>query len=205
MQWICADSKSRACTLCRQRKVRCDRRTPCKNCLRVGNEACVYRATNQVQTESSNPPVPRQIDSTSSTGISTAPNYSSSLENLANVPAAHSHSSALEIELMRMKRKVQQLENQLARQAAGHSQASEISHNLNSSTETISCRLSGVFHVHTENSASSSSQGIARSIAYKTHLLGQSHWAVNSISLVSKCMLWAFSEVLTEIRSRTYS
>lgn len=120
----------------------------------------------------------------SRTGISTAQNRLSSPVNIEDVLAAHSRWPDHQTEIMRMKRKIEQPEDQLARQAAGHNQASAIGHNLNSNIETISCSLSGVFRAHNENSGSSNTQGIARNIAYKTRLLGQSHWAVN-IPLVS--------------------
>jgi hypothetical protein len=39
-------SQSRSCAVCRTRKVRCDRRSPCSNCLRA-NIACVYPTPNR--------------------------------------------------------------------------------------------------------------------------------------------------------------
>ncbi|KAF2829553.1 hypothetical protein CC86DRAFT_346377, partial [Ophiobolus disseminans] len=33
-----------SCILCRKRKIRCNRETPCSNCVRSKNAACVYEA-----------------------------------------------------------------------------------------------------------------------------------------------------------------
>jgi hypothetical protein len=38
--------QSRSCVVCRTRKVRCDRRSPCSNCRRA-NVACVYPTSNR--------------------------------------------------------------------------------------------------------------------------------------------------------------
>ncbi|PYI04091.1 hypothetical protein BO78DRAFT_373845 [Aspergillus sclerotiicarbonarius CBS 121057] len=170
-----------SCNLCRKRKIRCNRQKPCSNCLRARNGACIY-GTPQSQPDSS-PATHIALDSASRTSRPTLPSHTGSLVNSSSVSTPISQSSAQETELGRMKLKIQQLEEQLAKQAPPI-QSPLLTHDSNSNIETTSSRLGGTFHVHTERDSLGQPQAIARSIAYKTRLLGQSHWAVNGILLI---------------------
>ncbi|RAL05943.1 uncharacterized protein BO80DRAFT_460985 [Aspergillus ibericus CBS 121593] len=170
-----------SCTLCRKRKIRCNRQKPCSNCLRARNGSCVY-GTPQSQPDSSPASEQIPIEAASSTSRSTIPSHPSSLVGPSSVSTPMSQASAQETELMRMKLKVQQLEEQLAKQAAPV-QLSLLTQD-SSNIETTSSSLGGTFHVHTERDSFGQPQAIARSVAYKTRLLGQSHWAVNGILLI---------------------
>jgi len=45
-------TEPRSCTLCRRRKIRCNREMPCSNCIRSKNVACVYENEPAVQISS---------------------------------------------------------------------------------------------------------------------------------------------------------
>jgi hypothetical protein len=103
---------------------------------------------------------------------------------------------------MRLRLRVQQLENQLA-------QATLMPPILpqppaNSNIETTNTQLGGTFHVSQDRDSLGQHQAIYRSVFHKTRLLGQSHWAVN-VLLVSCHILVSYGPYLTNIRYVTYS
>ncbi|KAF2184010.1 hypothetical protein K469DRAFT_784764 [Zopfia rhizophila CBS 207.26] len=188
-----------SCSLCRRRKIRCNRETPCSNCLRSRSEACVYENPKHT------PPFPRHhlgqgqttdsglaprsresmpIDRVSSTSWSTLPSHPSSslVTGSTGASTPTSQPSAQDAESMRLKLRIQQLEDQLCRSTLRPTQ-SPVS-TPNSNIETTSSRLGGTFHVSYESGASGQPQAIARSITHKTRLFGQSHWAVNGVFLI---------------------
>lgn len=75
-----------ACEKCRRRKIKCDRNTPCDQCIRSKSETCVYLPDDS--------PVPtgrkRRVGMSHLTNTSTTPSTTShgSPSSSANVPAA---------------------------------------------------------------------------------------------------------------------
>ncbi|KAK0384093.1 hypothetical protein NLU13_8182 [Sarocladium strictum] len=190
-----------SCTLCRRRKIRCNRETPCSNCLRSRSEACVYvneGANNHAHHPSSSRRTPISgptldsarnstvIDSTSSTTSSTTvPSRSSnSLPTRSTGPSTPSgQSSSQDDESIRLKLRIQQLEEQLSKSDL-ETNRSTVSTPY-SSVETASSRLGGTFHLHLERaSLGQPTAGIARGVTHKTRLFGSSHWATSGVPLV---------------------
>lgn len=130
-------------------------------------------------------PVKGLCDSRGPTGLTSQP--PGSLESLANSSVVASttssqvstqHTQSLELRL-----RIQQLEEQLSKlnPPVQPSPASSTMSNI----QELSLGLGGTFHVHCENGSLGQPQTIARSVAHKTRLFGQSHWAVSSMLLVS--------------------
>jgi hypothetical protein len=166
-----------SCTLCRRRKIRCDRGNPCSNCVRSKNASCVY----------DNPDPPRQLlrpgerilvaqtsardRSAASSHVSSAPGKSSSRASTVT-----SQTSVQEVESLR--NRIRELEEQLSK--ASHATQPSVS-TPDSNIETTSSRLSGIFHIHRE-----AGQLKTRSVTHKRRLFGQSHWC-NTVILVRNC------------------
>lgn len=178
-----------SCSLCRRRKVRCNRETPCSNCVRCRNEACVY------ETHPSQSPLQHLGPGQGSRGllaIDRAPSSSreSTLSNFlsntlvasssASAPALASPASAQDVE--GMAGRIKQLEEQL-------SKAQRLTQSLastpNSNIETTTSSLGGTFHLHRESRALGLSQVITRSVTHKTRMFGQSHWINPLFTFVS--------------------
>ncbi|KAL3425279.1 hypothetical protein PVAG01_02070 [Phlyctema vagabunda] len=60
-----------SCVLCRQRKVKCDRNAPCRQCINSGNKNCTYSSSSRVVSPAPAPPV--DDGSSSSSGIKVRP------------------------------------------------------------------------------------------------------------------------------------
>jgi Fungal Zn(2)-Cys(6) binuclear cluster domain len=162
--------KHSSCTLCRSRKIRCDRGTPCSNCLKSRNGTCIYedpppKAPRQQRGPTREPPTP-QYPTPSSTisRDSTIPNH---------LPVALIASSTAPSKLGRrpitrdvesLESRIRQLEEELAK-VSWKSTQSPIS-TLDSNEKTTGPRLGET------------------GIMYKTRMFGQSHW-MNGIFLVS--------------------
>ncbi|KAE9363170.1 putative C6 transcription factor [Stipitochalara longipes BDJ] len=183
-----------SCSLCRRRKIKCNRGTPCSNCVRSKNRTCNYE---------NNPPQPPQQNvgqdptpafgllqktrktiptsqySSTSTELTLASYPQSSLgASLTKASSLASQPSAWDVELMR--NKIRQLEEQLAI-ATPMSTQSPISA-PNSTIETITSRFGGTFHIHHESRSLIQPETITRSVTHKNRQFGRSHW-INIISL----------------------
>lgn len=183
--------KPRSCTLCRRRKVRCNRAIPCSNCLRSkkSSNTCVYENPPGQNRDAGPVPIPpaavsitNSYNSHRSTLTSQPPSSLSTSSVCVSTPnslLSNPDSQSLELRL-----RIRQLEEQLSKKTSAehhHSPASTTTSNI----QKLSSGLGGTFHVHCESSSSGQPQNIARSVAHKTRLFGQSHWAVNAILLVS--------------------
>ncbi|KAF2276998.1 uncharacterized protein EI97DRAFT_466557 [Westerdykella ornata] len=168
------DGRSRrpatSCLLCRKRKIRCNHETPCSNCLRAGNENCVYESHNR----------PAPVSRARLGRVQGAPVPGHQDFTAASTPS--SQSSGLDAELLRLKLRIQDLEEQLSK--LGPRPVNSALESPNSNIQTLNSTIGGTFHVHCEGSSLGQQQAIARSVTHKTRLFGQSHWAVNGLLLV---------------------
>lgn len=117
----------------------------------------------------SGPTLPSQASSslfTTSTATSTPP----------------SQSSAQDAESLSLKLKIKDLEEQLSKLTSRPVDSSL--ENPNPTFQTLDSTISGTFYVQCEGSSPGQQPAIARTVAHKTRLFGQSHWAVNGVLLV---------------------
>lgn len=175
-----------SCVLCRQRKIRCNRESPCNNCLRSRSGTCVYeniisQLPQRTAELSLGPPDSAPANKTSSIGTSsTVPSRSpvSSFRATSSTAASTrpGHQAAQDVELL--KYRIKQLEEQLSK-AESSASLSPVQ-----AMETITSRISGTFYVHYRDSlAGQSSRAILHSTTHKSREFGQSHW-VNGLLIV---------------------
>ncbi|CAG7994891.1 unnamed protein product [Penicillium salamii] len=186
-----------SCSLCRQRKIRCNREDPCSNCVRIKNGKCVYQAPQSPrqqrsgrnarqssQSGSSHPSQPphESLINFGSSPTETRPTISSgasqTVPNGSTPPTPASQSSAQEVE--RLRTKIRQLEAQLNR-----SERSPLEYSVPtpvSDFETVHSHLAGTFQIQNESHSSNQGQTIRRSFFHKRRFFGQSHW-ISSMSL----------------------
>ncbi|KAL4908080.1 hypothetical protein BDW74DRAFT_189360 [Aspergillus multicolor] len=150
-----------SCSLCRLRKIKCDRERPCSNCLRSRTGECIYDDLEPSSLSSGQQPTPPAESLTSATGASRTPSRPSSL-------AAE---SGRDDETTRLRSKIHQLEEQLAR-------TTRPAHGAYTNIEATSSHISGTFHLHYKRDPEHP-EPIACGFSLKTRLLGQSHWAVS--------------------------
>ena len=185
-----ANDKCRSCTLCRRRKIKCNRETPCNNCLRSKNTICEYA-------KSSSPPRPRPrhgqsielapvseaVGNTSSnspdqfcnsTVETQLPSRSSTtlVANSTSPSTPASQSTARDVELLKFK--VKQLEERLSK--VGKSSVKSAAPSPNWDYRTTTSHIAGTFHVHREPPSEGQAATMSRTIIHKTRMFGQSHW-----------------------------
>ncbi|KAK0654818.1 hypothetical protein B0T16DRAFT_450576 [Cercophora newfieldiana] len=163
-----------SCSLCRQRKIRCDRETPCGNCVKSDKAVCDYGSNNpppslpivtqreheqnsaQADRETRRP-TPTPTTSSSRSGIDTP------LSTQSGASPAYSSSSTI------------------------FGPAPATSANAATSAKATLAGLSDAFYVHyeqeQETASETPSQHIPRCVTHKTRLFGQSHWVSPSIIL----------------------
>lgn len=187
LQW-----DSRSCILCRKRKIRCNRGLPCSNCLRSKSKSntCVYENppgqaghTGPAPALRAALPVNDPFSSHRSTTTSQAPNPLLTNSVGVSTPNSSQLSSNPDPQLRELRLRIRQLEDQLSKKTPPEHHDSPAS-TTTSNIQKLSSGLGGTFHVHCESGSSRQPQTIARSVAHKTRLFGQSHWAVNGILLV---------------------
>lgn len=150
--------------MCRRRKIRCNRETPCGNCIRSKNDSCVYESHLGLPS--------RQLGNDSGDGFSIA------ADSAAN--------SGLDLEFL--KGRIRQLEDHLQK-VANHTTPllpltpSSVATPV-SSVVTAESRIGGVFYIHHGDPALGQSPSMHRSITHKNRMYGQSHWMNLSIVLV---------------------
>ncbi|KAI1101418.1 putative C6 transcription factor [Jackrogersella minutella] len=164
-----------SCILCRRRKLRCNRETPCSNCVKSKSGNCVYG------NDLSQPPRraaelnlgAEYRDSHYSSTINNATSQSSPKATSSTTTSTlASQSSSQEVEFLR--NRVRQLEEQLSKTKQITSR-SPIS-NSDSNIETITSRISGTFYIHHDDHLTGQPQAISRCVTHKTRVFGQSHW-----------------------------
>ncbi|KAL4748484.1 hypothetical protein BDW72DRAFT_205608 [Aspergillus terricola var. indicus] len=175
-----------SCSLCRRRKIKCNRESPCSNCIKSKAEPCVYDSD----------PLPRpqqhfgfsrtaELDLCKATSerqmlppdlvTSQVPSYASrSLTSSAKDSSSRtSHASASEVESL--KSKVRQLEEQLSR--ATKPAKSPPRPSPNSIIETSTSQIAGTFHINHERRLHDSQFVNRNLVIHKSRLFGSSHWA----------------------------
>ncbi|KAI1091445.1 putative C6 transcription factor [Rostrohypoxylon terebratum] len=170
-----------SCTLCRRRKLRCSRETPCSNCVKSRSGNCVYEnfITHTQPRLDFGLGAGTKGSSDSSAAIApSAPNYpnhssqtspKASSSTTGSTPAS---SSSQEVESLRSR--IKQLEEQLSKTnlTSSRSPAPTPASNI----EAINSRISGTFYIHHEDNLTGQREAIARSVTHKTRVFGQSHW-----------------------------
>ena len=196
--------EKRSCSLCRRRKIRCNREIPCSNCVRSKTETCVYDNLSSQHPQqrlshgqaiehglSQEPREPRfsvPIDRDSSISrASTTPSHTSKSFAVCSTSVSALPSQSTSEDVESLKSRIRQLEVQLSEKTQKSNLSS--SPNSNPNVETITSRvasshITGTFHVLNQSHLPGQGQTITRGVAHKTRLFGQSHW-VNGIALVS--------------------
>lgn len=182
-----------SCSLCRRRKIRCNRETPCSNCLRSKHNTCVYEKqsfrpprqhvgqgppSEHSQLQRSGEPVPIHRTSSTSRGSPVLRNSSTSLMN-SSTSASNlvDHPSPQDVESMKLK--IRQLEEELAKLSPSSIQSSDPK--SSPKTQMTTSQVGMTLYVHCEQP-----QAIIRSITHKTRVFGQSHW-ISGVAQVSSC------------------
>jgi hypothetical protein len=202
---------TRSCSVCRRRKTRCNRQSPCSNCVRSRRkEACVYdeepqpgrprprsalpgRCQNPTQSlQAPNGGVPTAFAATSTSTAPPTSRYSSTSvagDAPASSPVAETTRLPPPDHIGLMRNRIRHLEEHLSK-ATQERNPTTIT-NPFSDIEATSSRLAGTFHVHSEipseipSTIFGGSALMSRSISHKTRLLGQSHWVNCAIPIVS--------------------
>ncbi|PGH04424.1 hypothetical protein AJ79_07080 [Helicocarpus griseus UAMH5409] len=185
-----------SCSLCRRRKIRCNRETPCSNCDRSKNQSCIYEndlshvpwrnmpRLSESQLNNLNNSITASETSISS-GEPTGPNISQILLATPSnsTPASTSASQSFTTEVNSLKNKVKELEEQLQKATGrtAHSCAETPTSTSTPNIETTSSTLAGTFSVHRENRLLGEAQAISRGVLHKSRLFGQSHW-INGVA-----------------------
>ncbi|KAL5374133.1 hypothetical protein PMIN02_012319 [Paraphaeosphaeria minitans] len=152
-----------SCTLCRQRKIRCNRETPCSNCIRSRNITCEYETLPVLPHRSRE----SDRDEVSSTTTSTT------------APVQDMESMRNRVTLLE-----NQLENVLRRAIRPDPPAPSTAETPISSIETSNSRIGGTFYIHHGDPALGQSPNMHRSLTHKKIMYGQSHWMSMSVIMV---------------------
>lgn len=192
----------RSCSVCRRRKTRCNRQSPCSNCVRSRRkEACVYdeepqparprprsiqpdhhhTPANSVQLTKENVPAELTASTTSTYLVSSASGVAEPCSPATDITQV----SARNVDLMQSK--IRHLEQQLSKLTPKPAYTATVA-TPSGNIETTSSKLAGTLHVHGSNTTSTlfgRSALMSRSISHKTRLLGQSHWMNGAVPIVS--------------------
>ncbi|KAF2656356.1 hypothetical protein K491DRAFT_704075 [Lophiostoma macrostomum CBS 122681] len=171
------------------RKVRCNRDTPCSNCVRA-KASCVYENFSY----QSRDPGSADFDSLntlSHQGQSILnPGHPVTIRPAATIPDILTTSSspsnhASPAELVSMRKRIQQLEDQLSRASlrTHHTHLPSLDLRPDSKIESSTSTMGGTFYVRQESRMVGRSQAISRTVLHKTRLFGQSHW-VNGLAFL---------------------
>lgn len=193
----------RSCTLCRKRKIKCNRESPCSNCVRSKSGHCVYESLSPPPTQRPRhartsdldrlePEIyqfPRPTDQSSdSIRYSTVPSYqsdsNSGVARSTGPSTPASQTSSREVESLRIK--IQQLEDQLSRANRKSTRLGAPSPSYNISTTTS--QIAGTFHVQEEVPTDGRIPTISRTIMHKTRVFGQSHWMNGVAQVISSAI-----------------
>ncbi|KJZ70874.1 hypothetical protein HIM_09739 [Hirsutella minnesotensis 3608] len=184
-----------SCSLCRRRKIRCNRESPCNNCIRSNNQDCSYDNPKGLTVAVNSPvrhtqrgnsqlaPKPPEdaykAGEAEKSGVGSADRqYLSPAEGTAGSLNTSKQTEDSGPESQRLKRRIKELEEQLADVTKKSKTSPEPKPVCN--IETVSSWLSGTFHVHHDES----NRSVARGISHKTRFFGQSHWGVNAVLLI---------------------
>ncbi|KAF7592142.1 hypothetical protein BBP40_000629 [Aspergillus hancockii] len=181
-----------SCSLCRRRKIRCDRKTPCNNCVRSKNEACIYEThpsdqprqqpshgrtiTLDLAQEPRERPTTLDVASRPPTVISHA---SEPILGHSSATTPTSQVSARDVEAMQSR--IRQLEEQLSKATSKLPQTfvPAPQHNLGSTTSQVG----GAIYTYVDSQLFGETQVITRSIIHKSRMFGQSHWITGVVGM----------------------
>ncbi|KAI1015418.1 hypothetical protein LB504_011135 [Fusarium proliferatum] len=174
-----------SCNLCRKRKMRCNRGSPCSNCMRARKGDCVYENPPPAERSTASQdhiakiggdynaflslPTPEDLVASANSGLPGASTGAASSSTGAPTPV--SQSSVQELDMLRSR--VRQLESQLSSATATPSQ-SHVSTPA-STLETSTSRLGGTFHLHSQRQHVGP-LATPRAISHKSRFFGQSHF-----------------------------
>ncbi|KAK3990678.1 hypothetical protein QBC44DRAFT_349633 [Cladorrhinum sp. PSN332] len=147
-----------SCILCRQRKIRCNRESPCQNCIRSKNAECVYRDGPKAS-QLSQPTRAKNQESTATS--STLPNGTYNDLVFRHEESTNALNTA----------------TPAIASVTSSSTPAPASHFETTST------FAGSIQFQTENVQIGNPQTVTRSVSHKTRLFGQSHW-INAVSLI---------------------
>ncbi|KAF4450392.1 hypothetical protein F53441_6516 [Fusarium austroafricanum] len=166
-----------SCTLCRKRKIRCNREWPCNHCMRSRRGECVYVNPHPGPSSKTAKPIQPLVTDTgddfNGAPLPTPedhvvlPSGMATASSSTGVPTPLSQSSSQELESL--KNKVRQLEDQLSATTVSPSQLTPTSN-----VETSISHLGGTFHMHSQGRPSGPLT-IPRAVSHKTRFFGQSH------------------------------
>ncbi|KAF2737626.1 hypothetical protein EJ04DRAFT_520928 [Polyplosphaeria fusca] len=164
-----------SCTLCRKRKVRCNRETPCNNCLRSKTAICVYEAETHTLSR----------DKAASKLANRHPPSSTS----ATTPSTPSTQSTTH-EVESLKGRISELETQLPKltPVSPSRPATDIfGCNVPSTNAGIGVSpnpaFDGSYYVEQGSKFFGEGQALPRGITHKDRMFGQSHW-VNGVTWI---------------------
>ncbi|KAF2797063.1 putative Zn(II)2Cys6 transcription factor [Melanomma pulvis-pyrius CBS 109.77] len=171
-----------SCLLCRRRKIRCNRETPCSNCVRSSNAACVYTNLSQparveparlILASKPHGSVPTDQASITSRTSKISSNPPKSVSTVAAAEDGHN------VESIRLR--IRRLEEQLieAVTSSTHSPAPT----SNSYRSATTCGTVEVVQVSgLKSDLFGDADVISRSVMRKSRLFGQTHW-INDVLL----------------------
>ncbi|MBV33932.1 MAG: hypothetical protein CMP47_00440 [Rickettsiales bacterium] len=183
-----------SCSVCRKRKIRCNRESPCNNCLRSKNAVCVYEEypppvprrqpnhnedhdpSHSVQVQHS--PISLEGVSASIGGTSTVSCSGPPLASSTNASTPASKPSDDDVALM--KTRIRDLERQLSQATGNTNNAS--AQNAPASVANAGRGLLEASQDRIENGLFGAPRMFGRTVLHKSRQFGQSHW-INGVSV----------------------
>jgi hypothetical protein len=161
-----------SCALCRKRKVRCNRETPCSNCLKSKTGSCIYESEPLDRRFTTVPLAPAQTYIGNSALVDTPSLPASSS---AITPNAGTSQSLFELDAMRAR--IAELEDKLSRAESTANSAYSPPASTPMSTHTVQTISSFASTIDVLLDARMpGSAAISRGVAHKNRVFGQSHW-----------------------------
>ncbi|KIV97951.1 hypothetical protein PV10_01646 [Exophiala mesophila] len=196
-----------SCSLCRKRKIKCDREVPCGNCVRSKSKSCSYEAlqayaayTNSRKQASQSRPnhaIPHLnsisainqssdkshglLNDASSSDVSDVATQGTSQSNDTTNTPLSSATSPTSHEIETMRTKIRYLEDQLSKDRSEGIDRNAFPTPMYS-VETITTELAGAFTAEFPGLSSSQSKAASNSVFHKGRLFGQSHW-INGVAV----------------------
>ncbi|KAI0124166.1 hypothetical protein BJ170DRAFT_638338 [Xylariales sp. AK1849] len=197
-----------SCSVCKRRKIRCDRENPCGNCRRSRNlETCVYenplpRPPQQRPRQGTSQGSTSIDEDSSSTRLSEVPRHPSSSIVSSSICASTLSDQPSGGVLESMKTRIRYLEEQLSI-ATSRSERSRVTTSASTIETTISS-MGGTFHVHHDSGRLGQPQTINRRTSHKARLFGQSHW-MNTITMAAQELIEIMEPHLREGSSKVFA
>ncbi|PSN65239.1 hypothetical protein BS50DRAFT_53841 [Corynespora cassiicola Philippines] len=178
-----------SCSLCRRRKVRCNREQPCNNCLRSKNVSCVYEDNPPLRSRQHHPQISRpnndgpKSDSSAAAEASAmnAFHFRTGASTTISSPSLSDPQPPSNIQAS-LHMRIKHLEEQLSRQNIAESQNDYPTPSTSVETMTLGVEPNGQFDFLHESDKSGLQTSIVRNVSHKTRFFGQSHW-ITSIAL----------------------